>query len=133
MGNLLAGHSGLLHEEAGLPSCGSPRVDSGSEPSDAPIEDVIDVTARILGKQLRDVVVCVTDRPRNQDIIEAVCRKGATLRMIMDGDISAAMAPAMHTSTIDLYAGIGGAGDNTVGSRLALPRWWYACQNLATR
>ena len=29
--------------------------------------------------------------------------------MIMDGDISAAMAPAMHTSTIDLYAGIGGA------------------------
>jgi fructose-1,6-bisphosphatase II len=100
---------------------------------DAPIEDVIDVTARILGKQLRDVVVCVTDRSRNQDIIEAVCRKGATLRMIMDGDISAAMAPAMHTSTIDLYAGIGGAGDNTVGSRLALPRWWYACQNLATR
>jgi fructose-1,6-bisphosphatase II len=29
--------------------------------------------------------------------------------MIMDGDISAAMAPAMHTSTIDLSAGIGGA------------------------
>jgi fructose-1,6-bisphosphatase II len=83
---------------------------------DAPIEDVIDVTARILGKQVRDVVVCVTDRPRNQDIIEAVRRKGATLRMIMDGDISAAMAPAMHTSTIDLYAGIGGAPETILSA-----------------
>lgn len=76
---------------------------------DAPIEDVIDVTAKVLGKEVRDVVVCVLDRPRNHDIIEAVRMKGAALRMIMDGDIGAAMAPAMHTSNINLYAGIGGA------------------------
>ncbi|QDV30482.1 Fructose-1,6-bisphosphatase class 2 [Planctopirus ephydatiae] len=75
---------------------------------DAPISDVIDVTARILGKDVRDVVVCVLDRPRNENLIEAVRRKGAALRMIMDGDIAAALAPAMHTSNIDLYAGIGG-------------------------
>ncbi|MFV0415912.1 MAG: fructose-bisphosphatase class II family protein [Chthoniobacterales bacterium] len=75
---------------------------------DAPIEEVIDITAKILGKEVRDVVVCVLDRPRNQGFIEAIRKKGATLRMIMDGDISAAMAPAMHTSSIDLYAGIGG-------------------------
>jgi len=76
---------------------------------DAPIEDVIDVTARILGKEVRDVVVCVLDRPRNQALIEAIRNKGAALRMIMDGDIAAAMAPAMRTSNINLYAGIGGA------------------------
>jgi fructose-1,6-bisphosphatase II len=76
---------------------------------DAPIEEVIDVTARILGKEVRDVAICVLDRERNQDLIETIRRKGAALRMIMDGDISAAMAPAMHTSSIDLYAGIGGA------------------------
>jgi fructose-1,6-bisphosphatase II len=76
---------------------------------DAPIEDVIDVTAKILGKEIRDVVVCVLDRPRNQDLIEAVRRKGASLRMIVDGDIASALAPAMRTSNIDLYAGIGGA------------------------
>jgi fructose-1,6-bisphosphatase II len=75
---------------------------------DAPIGDVIDVTANVLGKEVRDVVVCVLDRPRNQDLIDAVRRKGAALRMIMDGDIAAALAPAMHTSNIDLYAGIGG-------------------------
>jgi fructose-1,6-bisphosphatase II len=75
----------------------------------APIEEVIAVTAKILGKEVRDVVVCVLDRPRNQDLIEAIRRKGAALRMISDGDIAAAMAPAMRTSNINLYAGIGGA------------------------
>jgi len=75
----------------------------------APIEEVIDVTAKILGKEVRDVVVCVLDRPRNQDLIEAIRHKGAALRMISDGDIAAAMAPAMMTSSINLYAGIGGA------------------------
>jgi fructose-1,6-bisphosphatase II len=76
---------------------------------DAPIEEVIDVTAKILGKDVRDVVVCVLDRPRNQELIESIRRKGASLRMIVDGDIAAALAPAMRTSAINLYAGIGGA------------------------
>lgn len=75
---------------------------------DAPIKDVIEVTGQILGKDVRDVVVCVLDRPRNQEIIESIRKKGAALRMIMDGDIAAALAPAMHTSSIDLYVGIGG-------------------------
>jgi fructose-1,6-bisphosphatase II len=75
----------------------------------APIEDVIDVTAKILGKDVRDVAICVLDRPRNQQLIEDIRRKGASLRMIVDGDIAAALAPAMRTSAINLYAGIGGA------------------------
>jgi fructose-1,6-bisphosphatase II len=75
----------------------------------APIEDVIDITAKILGKEIRDVVVCVLDRPRNADLIDAIRCKGASLRMIVDGDITAALAPAMKTSGIDLYAGIGGS------------------------
>lgn len=83
---------------------------------DAPIEEVIDATARILGKEVRDVVVSVIDRPRNQELIEAVRRKGAALRMFVDGDIAAALAPAMHTSTIDLYAGIGGAPEGVLAA-----------------
>jgi fructose-1,6-bisphosphatase II len=83
---------------------------------DAPIEEVIDVTARILGKEVRDVVVCVLDRPRNQEIIDAVRRKGAALRMIVDGDIAAAIAPALKTSNINLYAGIGGAPEGILSA-----------------
>ncbi len=76
---------------------------------DAPIGDVIEATARILGKEIRDVMVCVLDRPRNEFFVEDIRRKGAALRMIQDGDIAAALAPAMRTSDIDLYVGIGGA------------------------
>jgi len=83
---------------------------------DAPIEDVINVTAKILGKDVRDVVVCALDRPRNGDLIEAVRLKGAALRLILDGDIAAALAPAMHTSSIDLYAGIGGSPEGVLSA-----------------
>lgn len=83
---------------------------------DAPIEEVIDVTAKILGKEVRDVVICALDRPRNADLIDAVRRKGAALRLIVDGDIAAALAPAMHTSNIDLYAGIGGSAEGVLSA-----------------
>lgn len=83
---------------------------------DAPIEEVIDVTAKILNKEVRDVVICALDRPRNSELIEAVRKKGACLRLIVDGDIAAALAPAMHTSNIDLYAGIGGSPEGVLSA-----------------
>ncbi len=39
---------------------------------DAPLAEVIRVTAKILGKNVRDVVVMVLDRPRNQVFIDQV-------------------------------------------------------------
>src|SRR5438067_12013028 len=82
----------------------------------APLAEVIRVTARILGKNVRDVVVMVLDRPRNQPFIDEVRRVGASLRMIADGDISAALAPALSESLIDLYVGIGGAPEGVLAA-----------------
>ncbi len=83
---------------------------------EAPLAEVIRVTARILEKSIRDVVVMVLDRPRNQPFIDEVRRTGASLRMIADGDISAALAPALSDSKIDLYAGIGGAPEGVLAA-----------------
>jgi len=82
----------------------------------APLTEVIRVTAKILGKNVRDVVVMVLDRPRNQPFIDEVRKVGASLRMISDGDIAAALAPAMSRSKIDLYAGIGGAPEGVLAA-----------------
>lgn len=82
----------------------------------APLSDVIRVTATILGKSVRDVVVMVLDRPRNEPFIDEIRRAGASLRMIADGDISAALAPAISRSNIDLYAGIGGAPEGVLAA-----------------
>jgi fructose-1,6-bisphosphatase II len=83
---------------------------------DAPLAEVIKVTAKLLGKNVRDVVVMVLDRPRNQPFIDDIRRLGASLRMIGDGDIAAALAPALGTSRIDLYAGIGGAPEGVLAA-----------------
>jgi fructose-1,6-bisphosphatase II len=73
-------------------------------------------TAQILGKDVRDVVVMVLDRPRNARYVEAVRRIGAKLRMISDGDIAAAIAPALKTSNVDLYVGIGGSPEGVLSA-----------------
>ncbi|MFN0053795.1 MAG: class II fructose-bisphosphatase [Planctomycetales bacterium] len=83
---------------------------------DAPLSEVIATTATLLGKNVRDVVVMILDRPRNQTYIDEVRRVGASLRMIADGDIAAALAPALHSSTVDLYAGIGGAPEGVLAA-----------------
>lgn len=82
----------------------------------APLAEVIRVTADVLGKKPRDVVVMILDRPRNRPYVEEVRRAGASLRMISDGDIAAALAPALRRSNVDLYAGIGGAPEGVLAA-----------------
>ncbi len=73
------------------------------------VEELLHFTAKALDKNLGDLVVMTMDRPRHQAIIETVRRSGAGLRMISDGDITAAVAPSLPGSGIDLYIGIGGS------------------------
>jgi len=76
---------------------------------DAPIAETLAIVARAVDKRVQDVVVMMLDRPRHKEMVEEIRRAGASLRMISDGDIAAAMAPAIQDSGIDLYFGIGGA------------------------
>jgi fructose-1,6-bisphosphatase II len=82
----------------------------------APLKEVIELTARLLGKRVRDVVVMALDRPRNAATIDEVRSVGAQLRMIVDGDIAAALGPAIPRSGVDLYAGIGGAPEGILAA-----------------
>lgn len=83
---------------------------------DAPTEDFIKISAKVLGKDIRDMVIMVLDRPRNAPFIEAIRKCGAKLRMIADGDIAAALAPALPDSGIDLYIGIGGTPEGVLSA-----------------
>jgi len=76
---------------------------------DAPIPETLAIVARALEKRVQDVVVMMLDRPRHKEIVEQIRGCGASLRLIGDGDIAAAMAPALPESDIDLYMGIGGS------------------------
>lgn len=76
---------------------------------DMELGEVIAFIAEALGKNVRDVVVVTMDRPRHAEIIAQVRACGAALRMITDGDITAAVAPSLPDSGVDLYVGMGGS------------------------
>jgi fructose-1,6-bisphosphatase II len=76
---------------------------------DAPIAETLAIVARAVDKRVQDVAVMMLDRPRHKEIVEQIRAAGASLRMIGDGDIAAAIAPSLPDSDVDLYMGIGGS------------------------
>ncbi|MDP1579963.1 MAG: class II fructose-bisphosphatase [Candidatus Didemnitutus sp.] len=81
---------------------------------DTPVEEIIRKTARIMGKKIGQVVVVILDRPRHDKMIASVRRIGAALRLIADGDVTAAIAPSLPDSGVDLYMGIGGSPEGVL-------------------
>lgn len=75
----------------------------------SPMDETLPLVARALGKRVQDLVVCLLDRPRHAKLIEEIRQVGCALRMISDGDISAAIAPSLPNPKIDLYVGTGGS------------------------
>lgn len=61
------------------------------------------------GVHVSDLVVCILDRPRHNEIIAKTREAGARIMLIVDGDVSGVVATAWPKSGIDMYCGIGGA------------------------
>ncbi len=81
-----------------------------------PIEENLVSIAKALRKRVQDVVVLVLDRPRHDKLVAAIRSAGAQLRMVSDGDITAAIAPSILDSGIDLYVGVGGSPEGVLSA-----------------
>jgi fructose-1,6-bisphosphatase/sedoheptulose 1,7-bisphosphatase-like protein len=81
---------------------------------DIPLPEVIQITAKILGKNVRDVVVMVLDRPRHEQLIADVRATGARIRLIGDGDLSAGITAAVGGSGVHAVMGTGGAPEGVL-------------------
>ncbi|MGE0763120.1 MAG: class II fructose-bisphosphatase [Bdellovibrionales bacterium] len=77
-------------------------------------EDNVRAVAKALNKPVSDLTVVILDRPRHADIIQAVRKIGARIRLISDGDVSAGIAPCWQDSGIDLLMGVGGAPEGVI-------------------
>jgi fructose-1,6-bisphosphatase II len=91
---------------------------------EAPVPETLAIVARALDKRLQDVVVMMLDRPRHKEIVDQIRTAGASLRMIGDGDIAAAMAPAIPDSGVDLYMGIGGSPEAVLAAAGMQCKMW---------
>ncbi len=72
--------------------------------------------ATATGKNVTDLMVIILDRPRHQDLIAEVRRAGARIRLIGDGDVSAAIATAREETGVDMLMGVGGAPEGVIAA-----------------
>lgn len=76
----------------------------------APIATNLERIARARDAHIDDLTVVILDRPRHAEIIRQVREAGARIRLIMDGDVSAAIQAAMEDYRgVDVLFGTGGA------------------------
>lgn len=76
---------------------------------DAAPADTVRALAAARGVDASDVVACILDRPRHEEIIAGVREAGARVRLIPDGDVAGVIAASTLASGTDVYLGIGGA------------------------
>lgn len=75
----------------------------------APAAENLSRIAKALGTKVGELTVAILDRPRHRELIRTVRGCGARIRLIKDGDVSAALATLIPDSGIDVLLGIGGA------------------------
>jgi len=66
--------------------------------------------------QVQDLTVIILERPRHEDLITEVRRAGARIKLIPDGDVSAALATCLKETGIDLLVGTGGAPEGVLAA-----------------
>jgi len=76
----------------------------------------LDRIAKAKGKKVQDVTTIILDRPRHQALIDEVRSTGARIRLISDGDVSAAVMTCKEESGIDVLFGIGGAPEGVLAA-----------------
>jgi fructose-1,6-bisphosphatase class II len=72
--------------------------------------------AEAKGCNVEDLCVIILARPRHDAIIQEVRKAGARIRLIGDGDVSAAIATTKPETGIDLLLGIGGAPEGVLAA-----------------
>ena len=72
--------------------------------------------AQAKGARVEDLTVIILYRPRHEALIKEVRKAGARIRLISDGDVSAAIATTKPETGIDLLLGIGGAPEGVLAA-----------------
>jgi fructose-1,6-bisphosphatase II len=108
-------HGGLLHapdtylEKLCVGPIAAGRVDITKSPT----ENVHRV-AEALGRRVNDITVIILERDRHSDLIAEVRATGARIKLISDGDLSAAISCAVSGTGVHAVMGTGGAPEGVL-------------------
>ncbi|ABM15423.1 MULTISPECIES: class II fructose-bisphosphatase [Mycolicibacterium] len=82
----------------------------------APIAENIRQVAKVKNSSVRDLTVCILDRPRHQQLMADVREAGARIRLISDGDVAGAISACRPNSGTDMLVGIGGTPEGIIAA-----------------
>jgi fructose-1,6-bisphosphatase II len=83
---------------------------------DRPLGETLALIAERKQVEIRDVMVVMLDRERHHEAMREVREAGARVRLIMDGDVSAALLAVSENSPVDLLWGIGGTPEGVISA-----------------
>lgn len=72
--------------------------------------------AHAKGVDVREITVCVLDRPRHEKIIADLRKVGARINLISDGDVAGVISTAMPETGVDMYVGQGKAPEGVLAA-----------------
>jgi fructose-1,6-bisphosphatase II len=113
----LAAKGNLLH----APDCYMDKIAVGPaargviDLDKSPLEN-LKAVADAKGVYVEDLTACILDRERHQKLITEVRKAGARVKLISDGDVSAAISTCMDGSGIDILLGSGGAPEGVLAA-----------------
>jgi fructose-1,6-bisphosphatase class II len=81
---------------------------------DAPVADNLRAIAKSLARDVDDLVITVLDRPRHAQLIADIRATGARIKLIGDGDLSAAIVAAVAGTGVHAVMGTGGAPEGVL-------------------
>jgi hypothetical protein len=106
-GTLLAAPDVYMHKIAIGPGYPTGTVDLDASP-----EENLQNLAKAKGVKVNELTALVLDRPRHTELIAAIRKTGAGIRLISDGDVAGVIYTTKPDETgIDIYLGIGAAPD----------------------
>jgi fructose-1,6-bisphosphatase II len=83
---------------------------------DRPLPETLALVAERKQTDIRDVMVVMLDRERHHEAMAQVRDAGARVRLILDGDVSAALLAVSENSPVDLLWGIGGTPEGVISA-----------------
>jgi fructose-1,6-bisphosphatase II len=93
--------------------CVGPTAAGHVDITKPPAENVHRI-ADALKRRPQDITVIILDRPRHEDLISEVRSTGARIKLISDGDLSAAISCAVSGTGVHAVMGIGGAPEGVI-------------------
>ena len=81
-----------------------------------PSAEIINEFSKFSNLKKENIVVCILDRPRHEELIQEVRSTGARIKLIPDGDVSAVIATSFENSGVDIYMGTGGSPEGVLAA-----------------